>query len=306
LWNRLYVRIWLGVVLAVAVLTLLVGWVWRMTAEPPLRELVVRDEAGQVVGTGSPRRAHAGASKTQSPEDLNRSDPDEASANPGPNGPGPEFTVRMGDGQTLHVHLPRPIRSPWSRWPFGYFWSLTVVGVAVALATYPIVRKLTRRLELLQKGVEEWGAGDLSVRVPVRGHDEVAFLAERFNHAAQRIETLVASHTTLLTQQQALLQAQKSLLANASHELRSPLARIRMGLELMGNSASPRTRDEISRNITELDQLVEEILLASRLDAQEADMGTVESVDLTGLVAEECAAWTRSWRSKPTAMGKGR
>jgi signal transduction histidine kinase len=173
--------------------------------------------------------------------------------------------------------------------PFGFFWSLSVVGVAVALATYPIVRKLTRRLELLQKGVEEWGAGNLSVRVPVRGHDEVAFLAERFNLSAQRIETLVASHTALLAQQQALLQAQKSLLANASHELRSPLARIRMGLELMGDSASPRTRDEISRNITELDQLVEEILLASRLDAQEADLGTVESVDLTGLVAEECA-----------------
>jgi signal transduction histidine kinase len=87
----------------------------------------------------------------------------------------------------------------------------------------------------------------------------------------------------------ALLQAQKSLLANASHELRSPLARIRMGLELMGGTANPHFRDEISRNIAELDQLIEEILLASRLDAKEADLGTVESVDLTGLVAEECA-----------------
>ncbi len=283
LWNRLYVRIWLGVVLAVAVLTLLVGWVWRMTAEPPLREVVVRNDVGQVVGAGLPRRQHNPASKTLPGDEAPvRGDPEEAGANGSPNGPGPEFTVRMQDGQTLHVHLPRPIRSPWSRLPLGFFWSLAVVGVAVALATYPIVRKLTRRLELLQRGVEDWGAGDLSVRVPVRGHDEVAFLADRFNHSAQRIETLVA-------QQQALLQAQKSLLANASHELRSPLARIRMGLELMGNSASPRTRDEISRNITELDQLVEEILLASRLDAQEADMGTVESVDLTGLVAEECA-----------------
>ena len=62
-----------------------------------------------------------------------------------------------------------------------------------------------------------------------------------------------------------------------------------MGLELMGRSPSPAFRQEIERNITELDQLIEEILLASRLDAREADMGTIESVDLLGLIAEECA-----------------
>jgi signal transduction histidine kinase len=195
----------------------------------------------------------------------------------------------MEDGKTLLIHLPRPPRSTWDRMHFGFFWSMVLVGLAVALATYPIVRKLTRRLELLQQGVERWGAGDLSVRMPVQGRDEVAFLAAGFNQAAQRIETLVESDTRLLAKQMALLQAQKSLLANASHELRSPLTRIRMGLELLGGNANPHFREEISRNIAELDQLIEEILLASRLDAQEADMGTVESVDLTGLVAEECA-----------------
>ncbi len=195
----------------------------------------------------------------------------------------------MEDGQTLQVHLPRPPRSPWGRLPFGFFWSLALVGIAVALATYPIVRKLTRRLEQLQQGVEHWGAGNLSARVPVQGNDEVAFLAERFNNAAQQVETLVDSHTRLLTQQQALLAAQKSLLANASHELRSPLARIRMGMELLGGGAASHTRQEIARNIAELDQLIDEILLASRLDAQEADLGTIEAVDLTGLAAEECS-----------------
>jgi len=50
-----------------------------------------------------------------------------------------------------------------------------------------------------------------------------------------------------------------------------------------------RTRSEILRNMTELDQLIDEILLASRLDAQEADLGTIEPVDLVGLCAEECA-----------------
>jgi signal transduction histidine kinase len=127
----------------------------------------------------------------------------------------------------------------------------------------------------LQKGVEQWGTGNLSARVAEQGNDEVAFLAQRFNHAAEQVEQLVTSH--------------KSLLANASHELRSPLTRIRMGLELIGDSPSPAMKAEISRNVGELDQLIDEILLASRLDAKEADLGTVESVDLTGLASEECA-----------------
>jgi signal transduction histidine kinase len=78
-------------------------------------------------------------------------------------------------------------------------------------------------------------------------------------------------------------------LANASHELRSPLTRIRMGLEFLGADSSDVAKQEITRNIAELDQLIDEILLASRLDAQEADLGTVETVDLMGLCAEECA-----------------
>jgi signal transduction histidine kinase len=53
--------------------------------------------------------------------------------------------------------------------------------------------------------------------------------------------------------------------------------------------ADTAVRSELYRNIAELDQLIDEILLASRLDAQEADIGTVETIDLTGLAAEECA-----------------
>ena len=150
------------------------------------------------------------------------------------------------------------------------------MGLAVAVGVYPIIRRLTQRLEALQRSVKKFGEGDLSVRVPEQGQDEVADLARQFNAAAERVETLVKSH--------------KSLLANASHELRSPLTRIRMGLELMGGQQpSPAFREEILRNIAELDQLVDEILLASRLDAREADVGTVELVDLIGLAAEECA-----------------
>jgi len=276
----LYVRIWLAVVLAVALLTLLAGWVARVSADPPLRDVVVRNAAGEVVGQGRrPLHPHEGNGGEVLPMPTpSGGAPGHAQMPeqpPGHFGTGPEFMVRMQDGEMMHIHLPRPPRSFWSRPPFGFFWTLGLVGLAVALATYPIVRRLTGRLEQLQKGVEQWGTGNLAARVAVQGGDEVAYLAERFNHAAEHIEQLVASH--------------KSLLANASHELRSPLTRIRMGLELMGDTPSPAMKEEISRSVGELDQLIDEILLASRLDAKEADMGTVENIDLTGLASEECA-----------------
>jgi signal transduction histidine kinase len=171
--------------------------------------------------------------------------------------------------------MPRAPRTFWTRPPNGFLWSLSLVALAMALATYPITRRLTRRLEALQQGVQAWGQGNLAVRVPEQGRDEVAFLASQFNQTASQIEALVQSH--------------KSLLANASHELRTPLTRIRMGLELMSTQPSPAMRDQIAQSITEVDQLIEEILLASRLDSPEADLGSVETVDLIGLAAEECS-----------------
>ncbi|AGX87560.1 sensor histidine kinase [Candidatus Symbiobacter mobilis] len=287
--HKLYLRIWLAVVLAVAVLTLLVAQVWRWTVEPPPRDVIVRDPSGQVIGMGQPRwmddgpPPHRGRNPHASPRWKQLAPPGSGASSPVAMGDNTgEFLIRMRDGQTMRMHLARPAPPPWGRPPFGFAWMLVWVGLAVALATYPIVRTLTRRLERLQDGVQRWGEGDLSVRIDEEGKDEVAFLARRFNQAAQRIQTLITSH-------EALLASQKSLLANASHELRSPLARIRMGMELLGNAIAPPLRKELERNVAELDQLVEEILLASRLDAHEANLGTMESVDLLGLAAEECA-----------------
>lgn len=272
--RRLYLRIWLAVVGGVAVLTLLVGWAWQVAAQQnaqplvsPGREMVLRDSSGNALVAGMATRV------------------------PGAQGEGLELRIDSGNGQQYRLQIaPRPQHTErserghrgqpdaafWTRPPFGFIWMLGLVGLAVAVGVFPIIRRLLKRLDVLQSSVQRFGEGDLAARVPVHGNDEVADLSRQFNAAAARIQTLVQSH--------------KSLLANASHELRSPLTRIRMGLELMGASAqpSPAFRDEILRNIAELDQLVDEILLASRLDACEADVGTIELVDLVGLAAEEC------------------
>lgn len=298
--QKLYLRIWLAVVgllLLVAIGSAL-GWRAYMENERseylanpptlPTRELIVKNEQGDI---------------------LTR-----AESKPGRRpGTGIEFEVKMQDGQRLDVILPprqRPVvvdgvavrgsgagfggppppgvfdwrwLPRWVQPPYSFFWVLLVVSVAIALGAYPVARKLTQRLEKLRDGVRKFGEGDLSARVEVRGRDEVGYLAEQFNASAQRVQHLI--------------EAQKSLLANASHELRSPLARIRMGIEMLPPTAEManerKIRTEIQHSIRELDELIEEILLSSKLDAlksgKSVDLGQPERVDLIGLCAEECA-----------------
>ena len=167
------------------------------------------------------------------------------------------------------------------------------IALAVALAAYPVVRGLTRRLERLQAGVETLGAGNLSARVSVEGKDEVARLAESFNRAAARIEELMGAH--------------RMLLANASHELRTPLSRIRLGIELLQQTHEPKYKAALERDVAELDLMIDEILLTSRLGAvQKPQME--ESIDLLGLAAEECSRYDDcSVEGQPlTVMGERR
>jgi signal transduction histidine kinase len=183
---------------------------------------------------------------------------------------GPAVSIPLPDGRRLVARLP-PRQRPR---PLVLAAFLGAIALVVALGARPVVRRLTGRLERLQRGVESLGAGDLSARVKVEGRDEVARLAQSFNQAAGRIENLVNAH--------------KMLLANASHELRTPLARIRLGLELL--AAHPERKGELEKDIAELDQLVDEILLLSRLDATE-QLEVREDIDLAALAAEECARY---------------
>jgi signal transduction histidine kinase len=182
------------------------------------------------------------------------------------------WAVRLPDGRWLVAG-----RLPHRRIP-----ALSLIGLlggaalVVGLAAFPVARRVTRRLERLQTGVESLGAGDLSARVKVEGRDEVARLAKSFNNAAARIESLVNAH--------------KMLLANASHELRTPLARLRLGVELLKTQADPDRKVALEKDIAELDQLIDEILLSSRLEAVEK-LEVDEEVDLLALAAEECARY---------------
>jgi signal transduction histidine kinase len=180
--------------------------------------------------------------------------------------------VHLGDGRLLVASVPMGAGN--ARLIFHSL--LLLVALAIGVAAFPLVRQLTRRLERLQRGVESLGAGDLAARVAVEGNDEVARLAGSFNRAASQIEQLIRAH--------------QALLANASHELRTPLTRIRLAVEMLKNAADPKSKAGLEKDIAELDGLVDEILLASRLNAAEQPQIS-EEIDLLALAAEECSRY---------------
>lgn len=184
-------------------------------------------------------------------------------------GSGPAWLIRLPDNRWLSVNLRRDKKR---RPLFMILLILSGTALAIGLASYPFVRKLTGRLERLKSGVEQVGKGDLSTRVDVEGTDEIASLASSFNQSAEKIERLVNSN--------------RQLLANASHELRTPLARVRLGVEMLKEKKDPKRQVALEADIAELDQLIDEILLMSRLDTGSSPQLN-ETIDIFGLMVEE-------------------
>jgi signal transduction histidine kinase len=200
---------------------------------------------------------------------------------------GPSFTLQLPDGPWLVARQVRDRPSP-TLWIAGF---LLLLAAAIAVGAYPVVRRLGRRLERLKAGVEQLGGGNLGARVLVEGRDELAALAASFNRSAARIEELVEAH--------------RLLLANCSHELRTPLARISVAASLLGETADAKTRDSLKRDIAELDQLIEEILLSSRLEAVPG-LEHNEPVDLLAVAAEEAAHYDTEASGQPVTVNGDR
>ena len=161
---------------------------------------------------------------------------------------------------------------------------LALVAMVVGIGAYPVISRITRRLEALRASVEAWGGGDLTRRAAIDGGDEIAAVAASFNAAADRTDALLSAH--------------KTLLAHASHELRSPLARLALAVEMLAEASGGSLVPVIRGEIAELDTLVEEILLASRLD-HGTDIGRCEMVDCLALAAEEAARAAVRMRDVP-------
>ena len=208
--------------------------------------------------------------------------------------PTQQAQVYSSTGYTLLYESRLPPKKPVLTAALNLFTGTLLLLLIMSVALWWIARSMTWQINQMSQQMSQLGDGDFSVRVNARGNDEIALLARGFNQAAQKIEHLINANNLLL--------------AHASHELRTPITRIRLQIEMMDMLAAVLPSDTkakfdkraqaINRDLSGLNDLVESILLVSRLDAGHV-MQQIETFDLYDLVNQE-----RQHFSEATLIGE--
>ncbi len=208
--------------------------------------------------------------------------------------PTQQAQVYSSTGYTLLYESRLPPKKPVLSAALNLFTGTLLLLLIMSCALWWIAHSMTWRINQMSQQMGQLGDGNFSVRVNARGNDEIALLARGFNQAAQKIEQLINANNLLL--------------AHASHELRTPITRIRLQIEMMDMLAEvlpidtkikfDKRAQAINRDLSGLNDLVESILLVSRLDAGHV-MQQIETFDLYDLVNQE-----RQHFSEATLIGE--
>lgn len=180
--------------------------------------------------------------------------------------------IPMG-GRTIRVSFPRERIG--ARPPAAALLVIAAGGVVIILTTLLLVRRLTRPLASLCEATSRVGRGESLQPLPERGPRELATLTHRFNHMAGEISELLANRTTLF--------------AGISHDLRSPITRMKLALEMLPDTTDPRLVERLQLDLEQMNQLISDTLeLAQGLGPHEP-----EEVDLREFIDTIVASYRR-------------
>ncbi len=207
------------------------------------------------------------------------------------------FVLTSADGRYRFITTPHRPPDVWPYLPY-YLW----IFFAVALLCYGFSVNLVTPLRVIRNAVERFGQGELSERLNSRRKDEFGAVALAFDQMANRIQTLVS--------------AERRLLQDISHELRSPLARLGFSIELARTSANPQASlNRIRKEADRLNELVSTLLEVTRAEGDPAarQMQTVNVTQLVESLIESCQieaeareCWFRfQGRNEVTLRGDG-
>ncbi|MCH7328657.1 sensor histidine kinase BfmS [Acinetobacter modestus] len=199
-------------------------------------------------------------------------------------------TVR---GTTISIVSPMPNHPaqvlilgpvPMFNWmPFQLSAGITLFSLfLLSLGVYGLILPLERKIRQVRFALNKMKSGDLSLRVPIEGTDEMANLASSYNNMSDHIQRLI--------------EAQRELMRAVSHELRTPVARIRFGMEMLAEEDDYNYRiqqvDMIDKDIEALNTLIDEIMTYAKLEqgTPSLDFEDVVLVEVLDQVAMETEA----------------
>jgi two-component system, OmpR family, sensor kinase len=165
----------------------------------------------------------------------------------------------------------------WQIWGFRAGLAVTVLGVAAVIGA-AAARRITRPLRQLNDMASKFSDGDLTARSPVTGPPETQTLARTLNQGAERLDTLVA--------------AQRIFVADASHQLRTPLTALRLSLDNIADGVDDEfVREDVEQataEVVRMSRLVNGLLVLARAEAK---VSAAEPLPLWDIVEERLAVW---------------